>query len=139
MAKSFSLDLKPLIRAIEKSPELAGKGARQAMDDIKDDWVKESRDNAPLDTTNLRKQITGELEGQALNTEVIVTANATQKTGAKRFNYAYYIHEGHMSEDGKQLQTPGTVEKFFDESAEEAKWQGWFEEEIEDALKKAGW
>lgn len=133
MAKDFELDLGPLRNLIAKSPEAAGRGARQAMDDIKDDWVRGARDIAPLDTSNLRQQIAGEVEGQELNSKVIVTANAAQKG----FNYGYYIHEENAG--GKSLRTPGTVKKFLDESADEAKWQRWIEEEITDELKRAGW
>ncbi len=136
MANDFELDLRHLERAIRKSPEAAGRGTRQALDEIKDDWVRASRDIAPLDTGNLRRQITGEVEGAALNSKVIITANATQKNG-KRFNYAYYIHEEDAG--GKSLKTPGTVKKFLDESADETKWQRWLEEEITDALRREGW
>lgn len=141
MAKSFSLDMSALVKALQDSPEAAGKGAKQAMDDIKDDWVRGARDVAPLDSGNLRKQISGEVEGGGLESEVIVTANAVNQTGNKRFNYGYYIHEGHMAKDGKQLRTPGTVEQFLDDTGEknEAKWQGWLEDEIGDALKRKGW
>lgn len=133
MAKEFELDLGPLRQLLAKSPEAAGRGARQAMDDIKDDWVRQSRDIAPLDTSNLRQQISGEVEGQELNSKVIVTANAKQKG----FNYGYYIHEENAG--GKSLRTPGTVKKFLDESADEAKWRRWLEEEITEALKGEGW
>lgn len=133
MAKDFELDLGPLRQLLAKSPEAAGRGARQALDDIKDDWVRQSRDIAPLDTSNLRQQIAGEVEGQELNSKVIVTANAAQKG----FNYGYYIHEENAG--GKSLRTPGTVKKFLDESADEAKWRRWLEEEIADELKRAGW
>ncbi|MEY8188649.1 hypothetical protein AB4X15_03100 [Peribacillus simplex] len=133
MAKDFELDLGPLRKLIAKSPDAAGRGAKQAMDDIKDDWVRGARDIAPLDTGNLRRQITGEVEGNGPNTKVIVTANAAQKG----FNYGYYIHE--FDAGGRKLRTPGTVKKFLDESADEAKWQQWLEEEIADELKKAGW
>lgn len=150
MSKEFELDLRHLERAIRNSPEAAGKGAKQALDDIKDDWVREARDIAPIAPDrpkraggNLRKQINGELEGQALESSVIVTANATQKSKktGKTFNYAYYIHEGHMAADGKSLQHPGTVEKFLDESAEkrQAEWQRMIEEDIRDALRREGW
>lgn len=141
MAKSFSLDMTALIKALEQSPEAAGLGAKQALDDIKDDWVREARDVAPLDTGNLRKQINGDVDGAGLDSQVIVTANAVQSSNGKwkRFNYAYYIHEGHMAAAGKKLQTAGTVEQFLDDSANEEKWQGWLEDEVNDALKKAGW
>ena len=136
MAKDFTLDLSKLEKAIRKSPEAAGRGAREALDQIKDDWVREARDIAPLDTSNLRKQINGELEGNALNSSVVITANAAQKNG-KRFNYAYYIHE--KDAGGKSLRTPGTVKKFLDEAVDEAKYQKWLEEDIQDALKREGW
>jgi hypothetical protein len=133
MVKDFELDLGPLRHLIAKSPEAAGRGARQAMDDIKDDWVRQSRDIAPLDTGNLRRQIAGEVEGRELNLKTIVTANAAQKG----FNYGYYIHEENSG--GKSLRTSGTVKKFLDESADEAKFKRMLEEEIVEALKGAGW
>ncbi|MFJ7855296.1 hypothetical protein ACIQX3_21395 [Peribacillus frigoritolerans] len=108
------------------------------MDEIKDDWVRRARDIAPIAPKgggNLRRQIAGEAEGNDLNQTVIVTANASQKG----FNYGYYIHEGHMAEAGKKLRTEGTVEEFLDQSADEAKWKRWLEEDIAEALKKAGW
>ncbi|MBT2714736.1 hypothetical protein [Bacillus sp. ISL-57] len=133
MARDFELDLGPLRKLIEKSPEAAGRGAKQATDDIKDDWVRGARDIAPLDTGNLRRQIAGDVEGQELNSKVIVTANAKQKG----FNYGYYIHEENAG--GKSLRTPGTVKKFLDESADGARFKRMLEEEISEALKGAGW
>lgn len=137
MAKEFELDLGPLRQLLAKSPEAAGRGGHIAMDRIKDDWVAKAVDVAPLNKTGLRQAINGEVEGNNLNSKVIVTGNAKQ-TG---FNYGYYIHEGHMAEDGKKLRTPGTVEKFLDVPAEnrEETWKRWLEEEIADELKKAGW
>lgn len=136
MAKEFTLDTSGLEALIRKSPIAAGMGAKQAMDDIKDDWVKGARDIAPLDSGNLRKQIEGEVDGSGFNSEVIVTANAKQEGG---FNYGYYIHE--LNAGGKNLRHEGTVKKFLDESADrrEEKWKDWLEEEIGEALKKAGW
>lgn len=140
MAKDFELDLGPLRQLIAKSPEAAGRGGHIAMDRIKDDWVAKAVDVAPLKKSSLRKAINGEVEGDALNSKVIVTGNAKQKFG-KSFNYGYYIHEGHMAEDGKKLRTTGTVEKFLDVPAEKRQetWKKWLEEEIADELKKAGW
>jgi hypothetical protein len=141
MAKSFNLDLGPLVDLLTKSQTATARGATRAMDDIKDDWVKESRDIAPLDTGNLRKQIHGKVEGAGLGSTVEITANAASKSGGKRFNYAYYIHEGFMANDGKKLRHPGTIEQFLDESAEKRKkeWLKFLEEEIKDELKREGW
>lgn len=139
MAKEFMLDLKPLERAIRKSPEVAGRGAKQALDDIKDDWVRLSRDIAPIDSSNLRKQIKGDIDGSGLDSELIIAANATSASKGTPFNYAYYIHEKNAG--GKSLRGNGTVKKFLDEPAEkrEEVWQKWLEEEIAEALKREGW
>lgn len=139
MANEFKLDLTPLERAIKRSPAAASRGAKQGLDDIKDDWVRRARDVAPIDTTNLRREINGEIEGNGLNLELIIAANATSASGGKPFNYAYYIHE--KDAGGKKLKRSGTVKKFLDEPAEsrEKEWQKWLEEEIMDALKREGW
>ncbi|MDQ0154913.1 hypothetical protein [Robertmurraya andreesenii] len=138
---SIDLNLAPLVRLLEQSPELAAKGAERAMGDIKDDWVREARDVAPLDTGNLRRQISGEADTKGLESEVIVVGNATARGGGGRFNYGYYIHEGHMADDGKKLRHPGTVEKFLEEPAEQNKdrYLRMIEDEIKYELQRGGW
>ncbi len=139
----FELDLSPLRDAIKSAPELAGKGATQALKEIKDDWVSGARDIAPLspfEGGNLRRQIKGKLEDEGLEGSIMVTGNAIQRTGTKwpRFNYGYYIHE--LGEDkGLELRTPGTVHKFLDESVDEDKWQGVLEDRVKSRLKRKGW
>ncbi len=140
MARSFELDLSKLQRAVKRLPDAAERGAKRALDDIKDDWLREARDVAPLDTGNLRRQLDGEVNGQTLDTLVVeMHGNATQKNGSGRFNYGYYIHE--QDAGGKNLRTPGTVKKFLDQPAEqnEKKWQEWLEEEIGDEFDREGW
>lgn len=138
---SIDLNLSALVHLLERSPELAGKGAERAMDDIKDDWVREARDVAPLDTGNLRRQIDGEAEKKGLDSEVIVVGNASARGGGGRFNYGYFIHEGHMAEKGRKLRHPGTVEKFLEEPAEANKqrYLEMIEDEIEEELRRGGW
>ncbi|NYV68914.1 hypothetical protein MHI39_20190 [Heyndrickxia sp. FSL K6-6286] len=139
MAKEFTLDLQPLENLIKKSPLAAAAGGKQALDDIKDDWVRQSRDIAPLDSRNLHDQIDGKVEGNGFKSEVVISANAKAKSGTGDFNYAYYIHE--QDAGGKQLRHPGTVKKFLDESADERleEWQRWLEDGIAEALKREGW
>ncbi|MDQ0174380.1 hypothetical protein [Bacillus chungangensis] len=134
MAKEFHLDLKKFKRAIRTSPRAVKRGATQALGDIKDDWIREARDVAPMDKRNLRDQITGESD----TAEVVVTANATTDSGG-RFNYAYYIHE--LDAGGKSLRHAGTEKKFLDVSADkrETAWQQWLESDIKAALKRSGW
>lgn len=133
MSREFSLDLRHLDRAIRMSPVVAGRGAQRAMNDIKDDWIREARDIAPLDKSNLRQQIAGETTKQLLETDVVLTANAQQRG----FNYGYYIHE--LDAGGKSLQTTGTVKKFLDESVDESKWSERIVSEITEELRGAGW
>lgn len=134
----FSLDLGPLRDLIRRSPSAAGRGAAKGMRDIKDDWKRESRDVAPLDTGNLRRQISGKVDGNGLDSVVEIEANALT---SQRFNYAYYIHEGGMSADGKSLRHPGTVEEFLKQPAEqsEQRWAQILEREIREQLRREGW
>lgn len=136
----FELDLAPLVKAIEKAPDKIEDGVVEALEVIKDDWVSESRDIAPIDTSNLRRQIKGKVNKAGLNSSVETTANAVTRTrGNRRFNYAYYIHEGYMSRDGKHLLTPGTKEQFLKESVDEKKWQNYLENTVFSKLKRLGW
>lgn len=136
MAIDIELDLSPIRKRVHQSPELAGKAAVGALDEIKDEWVREARDIAPIDNGNLRKQIFGELNADGLDSSVIVTGNAVSE-GARRFNYGYYIHE--MDAGGKKLRTPGTEKQFLDKSTDEPRWQRLLEKRVEDAFRKAGW
>lgn len=134
----FNLDLAPLRNLIRRSPAAAGRGAQRGMRDIKDDWKRGAVDVAPLDTRNLRDQISGKVEGSGLDTVVEIEANAMT---SKQFNYAYYIHEGGFAADGKHLKTPGTVEEFLKQPAEqsEQRWQQMLEREIREQLTREGW
>jgi hypothetical protein len=109
------------------------------MDEIKDDWVQKSRDVAPLDDGNLRRQIDGTVEGTGTNSKVIVTGNATNSSrGYGRFNYGYYLHEEAPS--STNLSTQGTTLKFLDEPAQEREreWMRWLEKDISDAARRRG-
>jgi chemotaxis regulatin CheY-phosphate phosphatase CheZ len=135
---TFELDLTPLVELLKQSPDAAAKGATMGMRDIKDDWVRAARDIAPHDTGNLRRQINGSVEGSGLESAVEIEANAMN---SQRFNYAYYIHEGHMKADGKSLRHAGTVEEFLNEPAEknERRWSDMLEREISEQLEREGW
>lgn len=136
---SFTLDLGKLLKAVRQSPEAAGRGAKLALGDIKDDWVRGAVDLAPIDSSNLRRQIKGTTGGIGLNKYVEVEANATQDTGGKRFNYAYYIHE--QNAGGRTLRLAGAEKKFLDAALErrKAEYKRWLEEDIKAELRKAGW
>lgn len=135
MAGDFTIDTSALDRALQISPQAANKGAAIALTDIKNDWVADSVDVAPIDSSNLRRQITGEVFDPGASGRVEVHANAT-RGGSKRFNYAYYIHEndaGGRSVNGEK--------KFIDKPAEDniAKWSQWLEDEVARELRRAGW
>jgi hypothetical protein len=135
MAIKLEFDLSPLIRLIERSPEAAVRGAKRGLHDALDDWVRESRDIAPIDSGNLRKQIKDQpIKGSGLNLEGSVSANATERWRGGTFNYAYYIHEvteHAVTGDPKFLDKPA--------KENERKWCEWIEDDIKDELKKAGW
>ncbi|WP_232696175.1 hypothetical protein [Brevibacillus daliensis] len=134
MAKSFSVELDGLKRAIRKSPIAVSRAIHTSLNDVKDDWTKQSVDISPIDTSNLRKQISGEIDGSQL----VMTANATRGDGG-RFNYAYHIHE--LDAGGKSLKSPGAEKKFLDKPAEdsETKWRGWMNDQVQLELRKSGW
>ena len=135
MADGLRVDMTTLNRALRNLPKAANRGSAIAMGDIKRDWVREARDIAPLDTSNLRRQIQSEQFSPEKNGYIEIRANA--KNGG--FNYGYYIHE--MNAGGKNLRTSGTEKKFLDVSAEsrEDDWKRWLEEEIEKELRREGW
>ena len=143
MTTEFTLDIGAFMKALEKAPEAVNAGARQGLTDIKDLWVQGAVDIAPLDKRALRDQINGKVGGMGADSFIEIEANATQKSkkSGKRFNYAYYIHEGHMRAAGKSLRTPGTEEEFLKKSMEKRQdeYQRFLEEEIQAELKKVGW
>jgi hypothetical protein len=135
VAIELEFDLSPLIDLIRKSPEVAAEGAKRGLHDALDDWVRQSRDIAPINGGTLRKSIhKNPIEGSGLNIEGSVSANATERWRGGTFNYAYYIHEvteHAVTGDPKFLDNPA--------KQNEQKWRDWIEDEIRDELKKAGW
>lgn len=131
MSSGFELDLTKFANDLDNAIDAIGKGAREGMQQALDDWVRESRDIAPIDKGTLRRAITTNgIEGNGLNIEGIVTANANEGG----FNYAYYIHE--VTEHAVTGEA-----KFLDKPLEQNrdKYMRWIEEDIQDELKKAGW
>ena len=117
MANGFTLDTSKLKGALLRSEKETDKGIKRGLTAIKNDWVAEAVDIAPLDSGNLRKQISGQVD----DVSVMVRANAVN-TG---FNYGYYIHEVRGN-------------KFLDDAFDETKAQESLESEVEKALRKAG-
>jgi len=139
MPRDVELNLTGLMRAISGFGDDTQTALHGTMDEIKDDWVQKSRDVAPKDDGNLRRQIDGKVEGNGTNSKVIVTGNATNSSkGYGRFNYGYYLHEEAPS--ATKLSTQGTTLKFFDEPAQEreAEWMRWLEKDISDAARRRG-
>jgi len=134
MAGEFYFDSNMMARAIERSIDATARGMLNGLTDVKNDWKAESVDAAPIDTSNLRQQITAEVFTEGSGPGVEITANATR--GSRRFNYAYYIHE----EDAGGANVSGE-KKFLDKPAQDnqEKWARWIEREIESELREAGW
>lgn len=125
------------LRLLHQTPEAMGEGVKSAMGDIKADWQKEARDIAPIDTGQLRQDINARVDGSGIEQGITIESNS-YKNG---FNYAYYIHEGHMAADGKQLRTPGTVEDYLNRSADNRadKWVDLLEDAVARELRRKGW
>lgn len=119
MARNFTLDLPKLREALERSVDETENGVKRGLIAVKNDWVADAVDIAPVKTHNLQKQISGQVD----DVSVMITANARRKNGD--FNYGYYVHE-----------VAGN--KFLDNSIDEAQAQATLEREIEKALRKAG-
>ena len=127
MAGHFTFDISKFRKAVAQAPEAIDRGLKNGLTDVKNDWVADSVDIAPIDTGNLRRQINGEVvDGTSVEISVPAVRNG--------FNYAYYIHEDKgVTRSGEK--------KFLDVPAQqnEGKWGKWLEEELESELKKAGW
>lgn len=131
----FEINLSKFANDLENALDVIGIGAREGMTQALDDWVRESRDIAPIDYGTLRRNIVSQgVEGVGLDLEGVITANAIEKSKNGRFNYAYYIHEvteRSVSGEAKFLEKPLAQNR--------DKYMRWIEEDIKDELKKAGW
>ncbi|MCP1354662.1 HK97 gp10 family phage protein [Aneurinibacillus migulanus] len=138
MAANIELDLSKFIRLLEKTPEAVYRGGKRGLHDAMDDWLAESRDVAPLDKGNLRKQLATEVDPKTLTGEI--HGNAVEYSPEYgRFNYGYWLHE----DEGQstKLSTPNTTHKFLDKPAQEHQkdWLRHIESEIEAEAKREGW
>ncbi|MFE4202139.1 HK97 gp10 family phage protein [Aneurinibacillus aneurinilyticus] len=138
MAANIELDLSKFIRLLEKTPEAIHRGGKRGLHDAMDDWLAKSRDVAPLDKGNLRKQLATEVDPKTLTGEI--RGNAVEHSpGYGRFNYGYWLHE----DEGQSanLSTPDTVHKFLDEPAKlhQKEWVRHIESEIKTEGKREGW
>lgn len=141
MAVGLKIDIAKFRRDLNATVDAIGAGAKRGMHDALDDWLRESRDIAPLDKGTLRQNIHQDNVIQnGLNIEGGLVANAVESSpGWPRFNYAYYLHE--VKGDIKRPTTPGTVAKFLDEPAREheRRWVKMIENEINEEVKRKGW
>lgn len=126
-----------LLRTMESSRADMGLAARRGIKSGLDKWVSEAKDDALMDTGNLRKNIKplNLIGGSGLNLTGTIVANAYNNG----FNYAYYWHfYGHMPQNPT---TPGTTGEFLLRSGEEfgEKITSLLEKEIQREFKKKGW
>lgn len=130
MAKfNIRMETALLKQLMERSIEGVEEGAKAGLADVKDEWVADAVDIAPLDKGALRAVIDGQVEGLS----VTVTGNAKQGD----FNYGYYIHEHDAG--GKDLRLPGAEKKFLDKAYDESKFKSIIEDELKRRFKEAGW
>lgn len=128
MARHATIDTAKLERAIRRTPSKMNKHSKIALSEIRDDWVADARDIAPLDTGNLRRQIKGKSDSKK------ITVFGSAKNNG--FDYGLYLHEYGLE---TKLKTPGTRHQFLDESIDEAEVATKIINATIDALKEAGW
>lgn len=136
----FDPDLKNFAIKLSDVEDTIKKGVKVGVQDVLNDWKRESVDITPLDKGTLRKSISTEIRSKGRMYEGSISADATEKSKKYgRFNYAYYIHE--VGGEIANPTTPGTVDKFLNEPAEqnEDKWLKMIEDAIDEHLKKGGW
>ncbi|RSL29095.1 HK97 gp10 family phage protein [Salibacterium salarium] len=122
---NFTINLDDFVRTLNATGDNIGEAAQDGMKDIARSWKQQSRDEAPIDTGQLRRDISEKLNvGGGANVEIEMSSN----TNNGSFNYAYYQHEVRGN-------------KYLDTVAEENedKWRKSLEDKLESAAKKAGW
>jgi hypothetical protein len=139
MAMEFEFDIEGLRKMLNSLGTMSSdfrNGAKRGLHDVMDDWLKESRDVAPLGSGNLRKQIHTEVDEATLKGTIY--GNAVEYSpGYGRFNYGYWLHEVHTG----NLSTPGTIHKFLEVPAvaNKEKWLRHIESEIKAEVTRKGW
>ena len=132
MAGTFTFDTKALHKALAKSVEATGEGLRDGLNDVKNDWLTESEQIAPIQDGHLREALDGTVND--LSVEVGVKGSDLKRTSGKDFNYAAYIHDY----EGRAVTGE---KKFLDVAAQtnQTDWERMLERSLENSLKKAGW
>ena len=115
--QSIQIDVRTLDRALRLSSQQMDDACATASRKIKDEWVYDATNNAPIDTGNLRDQINGTSNAKGL----FLRDNAVNDG----FNYSYYIHE---------VKGDNYIDRAFDEA--EAK--RIIEDEVERVFRGAG-
>lgn len=131
--KVFQIDTSKFDSAIKKTLKAVEPELNDLMTDIKDNWLKTSRDIAPIDTGLLRREIDGNVTSS--HTEFVVKMNS--KAMKDKFNYAYYIHERNAG--GKSLKQGR--KKYLTESVDSQMptWNKWANSTLESIKKRGGW
>lgn len=132
MAGKFILDVRELQKALARSPKAVSTGLTSGLNDVKNDWLTESEQIAPLQDGHLRESLEGTVDDLTL--EVGVKGSDLKRTSGKDFNYAAYIHDY----EGRAVTGE---KKFLDVAAQtnQAEWGRMLERSLESELKKAGW
>lgn len=118
-------------------------GSKQGVQDVMDEWRRESTDIAPLKTGTLRRSISTGVTKQGGKWVGEISASAIEVKGKRKFDYATYLNDVYPKKHGDSFRnptTPGTVPGFLDKPAEEneREWQRTIEAEIKAAIKRKG-
>jgi hypothetical protein len=134
MAREVEINVDKFLNDLNAWGIDAGEVVKTTVEDILDDWKRESVDIAPLDKGTLRRSINGKVtkrgHGVDVTGEMRASAVETGSSGG-RFDYAYWIHE--VKGDSFHGRTPGTIGRFLDVPIEQNE-NRWLKQ-IEDGIK----
>ncbi|MGG4142966.1 HK97 gp10 family phage protein [Paenibacillus algorifonticola] len=118
-------------------------GAVVAAHDVMDTWKRKAVDVAPLDKGHLRRSIKVDTEKDGDNVTGTISASVIETHGARKRDYAAYLHDEYPVKHGDRFRhptTPGTIPRFIDEPLERygADWAAQMEDDIKAELRRRG-
>ena len=139
MSMDFEIDVRDFIRRLDRTESAMAQGIKTGVNDVMDDWKRESTDLAPLEYGSLRRGIDTEVGPVGDDIEGKISSTAIDSWQGRPFDYAYYIHE--VKEELTAPTTPGTIAKYLEKPAEDNsdRWRGLLERAIIQYLQREGW
>lgn len=121
------------IRQLQRLPYELRNAAVDGLHDALNEWMKEAKRIAPLDTGHLKDEIETDINRSLMEGSLI--SNAYSSTG---FNYAYYLHEV-GSQKGYRPKKPGKSLEWLKETNDPDRSLKTVERRIVQEMRAKGW